>query len=47
MLIKDMNFIKYNLLDSYEILQQLKPNLSKTMVLARECGASVPLYTFT
>lgn len=41
---KDMNFAKYNLIDSAEIINQQKPNLAHTIETAREWGASVPLF---
>jgi hypothetical protein len=41
---KDMNFSKYNLLDSHEIIKQLKPDLELTVKIADESGASLPCY---
>jgi hypothetical protein len=41
---KDMNFCKYNLVDSYELISNLKPDLALTVELAKEWGASLPCY---
>jgi hypothetical protein len=40
----DMDFAKYNLLDSHEIISELKPNVAKTITIAKEWGACTPLY---
>jgi hypothetical protein len=41
---KDMNFCKYNLLDSHEIIEQLKPDLELTVEIAKAWGVSVACY---
>jgi hypothetical protein len=41
---KDINFCKYNLLDSHEIIEQLKPNLELTVEIAKAWGVSVACY---
>ena len=41
---KDMNFCKYNLIDSTEIISQAKPNIENTLAIAKQWGASVPLF---
>jgi hypothetical protein len=41
---KDMNFCKYNLLDSHEIINSLKPDLTLTVKIAKAWGASVACY---
>jgi len=41
---KDMNFSKYNLVDSHEIITALKPDIKKTIVIAKEWGTSIPLF---
>jgi hypothetical protein len=41
---KDMNFCKYNLLDSHEIINSLKPDIVITIETAKSWGASVPCY---
>lgn len=40
----DMNFCKYNLVDSHEIINTLQPDINKAMTIAKEWGASTPLY---
>jgi hypothetical protein len=40
----DMNFCKYNLLDSHEIISTLKPDIALTIEIAKEWGASVSVY---
>lgn len=40
----DMNFCKYNLLDSHEIINTLKPNIALTIETAKAWGASVSFY---
>ncbi len=42
---KDMDFCKYNLVDSHEIINTQNPDIKKTMAIAKEWGATVPLYT--
>ncbi len=42
---KDMDFCKYNLVDSHEIITAQNPDIKKTMAIAKEWGASVPLFT--
>ena len=41
---KDMNFSKYNLVDSHEIMMAQKPDIRKTIVIAKEWGAIIPLF---
>jgi len=41
---KDMDFGKYNLLDSHEIIMQLKPDMANVIAAAKEWGATTPLY---
>lgn len=41
---KDMNFSKYNLVDSHEIIMALKPDIKKTITIAKEWGTSIPLF---
>jgi hypothetical protein len=41
---KDMNFCKYNLLDSYEIINGLKPDIALTVEIAKVWRASIPCY---
>ena len=41
---KDMDFCKYNLVDTYEIISILKPNIEKSITIASQWGAKVPLY---
>jgi len=41
---KDMDFAKYNLLDTYEIINQLKPNFYKLFDSAKKWGVNMPLY---
>jgi hypothetical protein len=41
---KDMNFCKYNLIDSHEIIKQLKPDLELTVKIAKDWGTSVACY---
>jgi len=41
---KDMNFYKYNLVDTDRILEVFKPDLEKTKLIAKKWGAIVPLY---
>jgi hypothetical protein len=41
---KDMDFSKYNLLDTFEIITQLSPDLSKTIETAMRWGTKAPLY---
>jgi hypothetical protein len=40
----DMDFAKYNLLDSHEIISGLKPDIAKTITIAKKWGACTPLY---
>jgi hypothetical protein len=40
----DMNFCKYNLLDSHEIINTLKPDIALTIEIAKDWGASVSVY---
>ncbi len=40
----DMNFCKYNLVDTHEILIQLKPNIDEVIGLAKSWGCELPLY---
>jgi hypothetical protein len=40
----DMNFCKYNLLDSHEIINTLKPDIALTIKIAKDWGASVSVY---
>jgi len=42
---KDMNFGKYNLVDSHEIISAQSPDIVKTIAIAKKWGASVPLFT--
>jgi hypothetical protein len=41
---KDMNFGKYNLVDSHEIIMTQKPDIKKTILISKEWGASTPLF---
>lgn len=41
---KDMDFGKYNLVDSHEIMMAQKPDIRKTIVIAKEWGAITPLF---
>ena len=41
---KDMDFGKYNLVDSHEIISIQKPDIEKTIAIAKNFGASIPLY---
>ena len=41
---KDMDFSKYNLVDSHEIIMAQKPDIKKTIVIAKEWGAITPLF---
>jgi hypothetical protein len=41
---KDMNFCKYNLIDSHEIINTLKPDLTLTIKIAKAWGVSVACY---
>jgi hypothetical protein len=41
---KDMNFCKYNLIDSHEIINTLKPDLTLTIKIAKAWGSSVACY---
>ena len=41
---KDMNFCKYNLVDSHEIINAQLPDIEETIAIAKEWGASTPLY---
>ncbi|HBY86809.1 MAG TPA: hypothetical protein DEO86_13155 [Colwellia sp.] len=41
---KDMDFGKYNLVDSHEIIMAQKPDMRKTIVIAKEWGASTALF---
>lgn len=41
---KDMDFGKYNLIDSHAIISALKPDIEKTIAIAKNWGASIPLY---
>jgi hypothetical protein len=40
----DLNFCKYNLVDTHEIINQLKPDMDLTLLKANECGASLSLF---
>lgn len=40
----DMNFCKYNLVDTHEILTQLKPNIDEVISLAQQWKCTLPLY---
>jgi len=40
----DMNFCKYNLVDSAEIINQLQPNMQLMVNLAKQWQASLPMY---
>jgi hypothetical protein len=42
---KDMDFSKYNLVDSHEIISVKKPDITKTIVIAKEWGATIPLFS--
>ena len=42
---KDMDFCKYNLVDSHEIIMAQQPDIRKTIVIAKEWGAIIPLFT--
>ena len=42
---KDMDFCKYNLVDSHEIIMAQQPDIRKTIVIAKEWGAITPLFT--
>jgi hypothetical protein len=41
---KDMNFSKYNLVDSHQIINTIKPDIVLTIEIAKVWGASVPCY---
>ena len=41
---KDMNFCKYNLLDSHEVINKLNPNIAQTIKISKEWGASIVLF---
>lgn len=41
---KDMDFAKYNLVDSYEIINAQKPDIQKIVSITKEWGASIPLF---
>lgn len=41
---KDMDFGKYNLVDSHELISAKKPDIQKTLAVAKEWGASKALY---
>jgi hypothetical protein len=41
---KDMDFCKYNLIDSYELLNSQHFNIEKTVAIAKGWGASIPLF---
>lgn len=41
---KDMDFCKYNLVDSHEIIMAQQPDIRKTIVIAKEWGAIIPLF---
>lgn len=41
---KDMDFCKYNLVDSNEIIEKSKPDITKAIAIADEWGARTPLY---
>lgn len=41
---KDMDFCKYNLVDSHEIINTQTPDLEKTIAIAKQWGAVTPLY---
>ena len=40
----DMNFCKYNLVDSHEIINTLKPDIALTIKIAKDWGATVSVY---
>ena len=40
----DRDFAKYNLLDSHEIINRLKPHINRTITIAKKWGATTPLY---
>ncbi len=40
----DMNFCKYNLVDTHEILTQRNPNIEHVINMAKKWGCEVPLY---
>jgi hypothetical protein len=42
---KDMDFSKYNLVDSHEIISVKKPDITKVILIAKEWGANIPLYS--
>ncbi len=42
---KDMNFGKYNLVDSHELIMAQAANIEKTIEIAKSWGATVPLFT--
>jgi hypothetical protein len=41
---KDMDFCKYNLVDTYEIINILNPSIEKSISIANKWGAKVPLF---
>jgi hypothetical protein len=41
---KDMDFSKYNLVDSHEIISVKKPDITNAIKIAKEWGASIPLF---
>ena len=41
---KDMDFSKYNLVDTHEIIKQCQPNLSKAFETAKAWGCAIPLF---
>lgn len=41
---KDMDFAKYNLLDSHEIIATLKPDMNKVIDIVKKWGATTPLH---
>lgn len=41
---KDMDFAKYNLVDTYEILTQLKPDINKVINIAHDFGCKMAMY---
>lgn len=41
---KDMDFAKYNLVDTHEIISAQTPNINNTIAIAKTWGATVPLY---
>jgi hypothetical protein len=41
---KDMDFSKYNLVDTFEIIEQLKPNVQSVIEISKKWGVQTPVF---